>query len=532
MKPGNDTHATQAATAVAALLDPWAAAFESLADSPRSEALAADRRFDDPAWHGHAGYRALGETYLAWGRQLHTVIDALPLPGRQPEQWHAAAGLLIDALAPTNTLAGNPAALRRAFDTGGASLAAGAVHALQDLLLHQGMPSSVDASGFEVGRNLAATPGQVVHRHEMFELLRYDTPGAAVHERPFLYVPPQINRYYMIDLAPGRSFIEYAVAEGFQPFVISWRNPGAQQRAWGLADYAAAVHEAIEVVCRGTGSDALNLAGSCTGGITAATAAALLRARGSARVASLTLMVTMIDTSAPTPFNLHATPAAIDLTKRLVAARGFVDGREMAGVFAWLRPNEMVWNQWVRNVLMGEKPPAFDMLAWNQDTTRLPAGLHADLLDLGTENFLAHPGRRSLLGHELDLRRIDCPTYIIGGLSDHIAPWQSCYAATQAMRGDATFVLGNGGHIQSIIAPPGTRRAGYYLRDGRPPADAKAWLDGATLHEGSWWPHWSAWLAGHSGTRMPAGRRGKARRAPAAGFQALGPAPGTYVFER
>jgi polyhydroxyalkanoate synthase len=508
---------------------------ESLAEGPRSEALAADRRFDDPAWQGHPAYRALGETYLAWAQQLHSAIDALGLPGRQPEQWHAAAGLLIDALAPTNTLIGNPAALRRAFDTGGASLAAGAVHALQDLLGNQGMPSTVDATGFEVGRNLAATPGQVVHRHEMFELIRYDTAGDAVHEQPFLYVPPQINRFYMIDLAPGRSFIEYAVQQGFQPFVMSWRNPGPEHRDWGLDAYVAAVHEAIEVACRLSGSESLNLAGSCTGGITATCAAALLRSRGSTRLNSLTLMVTMIDTSAPTAFNLNATPQSVALTKRLVAARGFVDGREMAGVFAWLRPNEMVWSQYVRNVLMGEKPPSFDMLAWNKDTTRLPARMHADLLDLGTQNFLALPGTRQVQGQSLDLRAIDVPTYIIGGQSDHIAPWASCYAATQAMRGEATFVLGNGGHIQSIIAPPGTRKAGYWLRDGQPPADAQQWLHGATLHEGSWWPHWRDWLAERSGPRR-AERSGRTRtsstRHRAEQAPSLGPAPGTYVFGR
>jgi polyhydroxyalkanoate synthase len=525
MKPDDNS-----ASALRSLLDPIAAAFESMADKPKSPALAADRRFDDPAWHGHPFYRALGEGYLEWARQLHATIDVLPLTGRQPEQWHAAAGLLIDAMAPTNTLPGNPAALRRAFDTGGASLAAGAVHALQDLLGNQGMPSTVDASGFGVGRNLAATPGQVVHRSEMFELLRYDTPGDTVHARPFLYVPPQINRYYMIDLAPGRSFVEYAVGQGFQPFVISWRNPGPAHSGWGLDDYIGAVHEAIELVCHATRSEALNLAGSCTGGITAVSAAALLRARGSDRVASLTLMVTMIDTSAPTPFNLNATPQAIALTKRMVAARGFVDGREMAGVFAWMRPNEMVWSQYVRNVLMGEKPPSFDMLAWNKDTTRLPAKMHADLLDLGTENFLAVPGRRRVQEQELDLGAIDIPCYVIGGLSDHIAPWPSCYAAAQATRGDVTFVLGNGGHIQSIIAPPGTRKAGYYLRDGKPPGDAKEWLEGASLHEGSWWPHWSSWLAAQSGARVPVQRKGAVRRkaAPAS----LGAAPGTYVFER
>jgi polyhydroxyalkanoate synthase len=512
-----------------------AALVESLHERRPSEPLAADRRFDDPAWHRHPGYRALGEGYLAWAQQLHAVIDAMPLAGRQPEQWHAAAGLLIDALAPTNTLLGNPAALRHAFETGGASLAAGGVHALQDLLENQGMPSMVDASGFEVGRNLAATPGQVVHRHEMFELIRYDTAGETAHERPFLYVPPQINRFYMIDLAPGRSFMEYAVQQGFRPFVMSWRNPGSEHRDWGLDAYVSAVHEAIELVCRLSGSESLNLAGSCTGGITATCAAAVLRARGSTRVNSLTLMVTMIDTSAPTAFNLNATPESVALTKQLVAARGFVDGREMAGVFAWLRPNEMVWSQYVRNVLMGEKPPAFDMLAWNKDTTRLSARMHADLLDLGTQNFLSRPGTRLVQGEPLDLRAIDVPTYVIGGQSDHIAPWASCYAAAHAMRGEVTFVLGNGGHIQSIIAPPGTRKAGYWLRGGQPPTDAQQWLQGATLHEGSWWPHWSDWLSRRSGARgaVNSGRRkSAAAQRRAAPTPSLGPAPGTYVFGR
>lgn len=504
-------------------LQALAATLEAQADRPRSEALAADARFHDPAWHSHAGYRTLGESYLAWRQQVHAAIDAMKLPDRQPEQWHAAAGLLVDALAPTNVLWGNPAALRRAFDTGGASLAAGAMHFLQDLAVNQGMPSTVDASGFEVGRNLAATPGRVIHRHEMFELIRYDTGADTVHERPLLYVPPQINRYYMIDLAPGRSFIEYTVREGFQPFVMSWRNPRPEHRDWGLDAYIGAVHKAIERVCEELGADSLNLAGSCTGGITATCAAALLAARGSKRVHSLTTMVTMIDTSAPTPFNLHASADAVALTKQLVAARGFVDGREMAGVFAWMRPNEMVWSQYVRNVLMGEKPPAFDMLAWNRDTTRLPARMHADLLDLGTQNFLMKPGRRVVDGVGIDLGAIDVPSYVIGGLTDHIAPWQTCWAAQRAFGGDVTFVLGNGGHIQSIIAPPGTRKAGYYLNPAKA-GDPQRWLEGATLHEGSWWPHWRDWLAARSGER-----RRPRRKAASAG---LAPAPGDYVFER
>ena len=510
--------------AQSALLQPW---MQMTAVAPPSPALASDRRFDDPAWQTHAGYRAFGEAYLAWRSQVHAAIDRAGLTGRQPEQWHAAADLLIDACAPTNTLAGNPAALRRAFDTGGASLTAGWQQWAHDLAHNQGMPASVDPAGFEVGKNLAATPGSVVLRHEMFELLQYDCAGSSAHARPFLYVPPQINRYYMIDLAPQRSFIEHAVAQGFQPFVMSWRNPGPEQRGWGFDAYVDAILEAINAVCEIAGSESLNLAGSCTGGITASCAAALSRGRGSTQVASLTLMVTMIDASLPTAFNLNATRESVALTKQLVQARGVVDGREMAQVFAWMRPNEMVWSAWVHNVLLGKKPPSFDMLVWNRDTTRLPAQFHADLLDLGIDNFLMRPGARTLLGEPLDLRRIDVPTYVIGGLTDHIAPWQSCYAATRAMSGDATFVLGNGGHIQSIIAPPGGRKTGYYLKDGAPPADPQQWLDGATLHEGSWWPHWSAWLAERSGRKTSAPRQAGSRRHPP-----IGPAPGTYVFGR
>jgi polyhydroxyalkanoate synthase len=389
------------------------------------------------------------------------------------------------------------------------------------------MPSSVDATGLEVGRNLAATPGKVVLRHEMFELIQYTNPGLEVHAKPFLYVPPQINRYYMIDLAPRRSFVEYSAAQGLRPFVMSWRNPEPAQRDWGMDAYVAAIAEAIEAVCEICRCDGLNLAGSCTGGITASMAAALLGAQGSPMVQSLTLMVTMIDASLPTAFNLHSSPQAVALAKQAVRARGVMDGREMAAVFAWMRPNEMIWNNWIHNVLMGRKPPSFDMLAWNKDTTRLPAQFHTDLLDLGTENFLMTAGAREVLGQPLDLGAIDVPLYVIGGLSDHIAPWPSCYAATKVMRGEATFVLGNGGHIQSIIAPPGSRKAGYYTRDGRPPADAQAWLAGATLNEGSWWPHWLEWMQVRSGRRIRTPRNAGSRRHPA-----LADAPGSYVFGR
>lgn len=235
----------------------------------------------------------------------------------------------------------------------------------------------------------------------------------------------------------------------------------------------------------------------------------------------------MIDASLPTAFNLHASPQAVALAKQAVRARGVMDGGEMASVFAWMRPNEMVWNLWINNVLMGRKPPSFDMLVWNKDTTRLPAQFHADLLDMGTENFLMAPGRRTMLGEPLDLSCIDVPLYVIGGLTDHIAPWESCYAALQAMQGDAVFVLGNGGHIQSIIAPPGGKKASYYTRGGEPPAEAAEWLAGATLNEGSWWPHWRDWLAQRSGAKVAAPRRAGDRKHPP-----LADAPGTYVFGR
>jgi polyhydroxyalkanoate synthase len=483
-----------------------------------------DKRFVDPAWASNPFYRRLLQAYLVQRDALFRLVDEVGLDPKSRERARLALSLVTEAAAPTNTLLGNPTALGKAWQTRGQSLVAGLRHLRHDLRHNGGMPSMVDTRPFKVGENIAVTPGEVIHRGELFELIQYAPAGSRTFRRPLVVIPPQINKYYISDLAPGRSFVEHTVAAGIPYFAISWRNPTPAQRDWDLASYVSACKEAIEVACDvGASSDA-NVAGMCAGGITLACLLGHLAATDESLVNSATFMVAGLDLAGESTVGLLTSTASLEAARARSQRKGVLDGRDLGRMFAWLRPNDLVWNYWVNNYLLGQNPPAFDILYWNADTTNLTAGLHSDFLDLLGSNGLAVPGSIEVLGTPVDLGKVRCDAYVVAGATDHIIPWTAAYQTTQLLGGDSEFVLGSSGHIQAIVNPPGNRKSRFLTRPGPPPVDPLEWRAGATTNEGTWWDHWLRWLGERSGDqrRAPA-RLGNRRHAP------IEAAPGRYV---
>ena len=483
-----------------------------------------DRRFADPAWVSHPFYRRLGQAYLTVERAIGDAVEDAEIDWSTRERARFAAGILASGLAPTNTLVGNPTALKHAFDTGGASLVRGGRNLLGDLR-HTRMPRQVDASPFTVGENVGATPGEVVWRNEVLEIIQYTPTTPTVRTVPLLVVWSVINRHYILDLGKDRSFIEYAVGQGLQVFVTSWRNPTAEQADWDLDTYAQALLDATDAIREITGSEQIGTVGLCAGGQLLAAVMAHLRGAGDDRVAHAAFGVSQIDMSVPNVAALALHPALTGVTRVATEATGVVDGRAIAAVFSWLRPTELVWNQWVNNYLMGKDAPQYDILAWNNDTTRVPGALQRDLLRIAMDNLLVTPGGLSLLGTPVDLGAITADTYVVGAETDHLVPWQGAYRSTQLLGGDSTFVLSGGGHIQHLVNPPGNPKA--HFRTGPVAEQADAWLEGSSQQAGSWWPHWAEWAIARSGEERPAPKRLGSRR-----NKPIEPAPGRYVMER
>jgi polyhydroxyalkanoate synthase len=411
------------------------------------------------------------------------------------------------------------------LETGGASLVTGLRQLVSDIRHNRGMPSQVDSGAFRVGENLALTPGAVVYRDEVCEVLQFAPSTPQVRTRPLVMVPPQINKYYFMDLAPGRSFVEYATARGIPFFAISWRNPRPENGAWNLDTYAGAVLNAIDVAREITGSDDVNVKGLCAGGITATAALSHLAATGDSRVNAISFGVTLLDWDTRAMVNVFRSRPLLSLARGRSARAGVLSGRSLGSVFTWMRPNDLVWNYWVNNYLLGKRPPAFDILAWNADQTNLPAGLHAQFLDVFEHNSFAHPGSLTALGTPVDLGRVKCDAYVTGGLSDHLTPWEGCYRTTQLLGGSSTFVLTHTGHIQTMVNPPGNPKAHYYVGP-EPGPDPHEWRTGAEKRAGSWWEHWAEWMLARSGEDRPAPAKLGSRRHPV-----LDPAPGRYVLE-
>jgi polyhydroxyalkanoate synthase len=485
-----------------------------------------DKRFADPAWREHPLYLRAGQAYLATENAITEAVADADVDWRTAERARFAAGVVTSALAPTNILPGNPAALKRAFDTGGASLARGARNLLADVRAGRRIPSQVDARPFRLGENIGATPGTVAFRNEVVEIIRYTPVTEQVRAVPLLIVWSLVNRFYILDLAPGRSFIEYAVGQGIEVFVTSWRNPGRAQAGWDLDTYAAALLAAMDAVTAITGADRIGTMGCCSGGQLLAAVLAHLAARTDDRAAYAVFGVSQLDMAVPSIAGLVTARPLPGLARAASRRAGVVDGRDIASAFAWLRPGELVWNYWVNNYLMGQDPPAFDILAWNDDSTRLPGAVARQLLDVTEHNLLAVPGGLTLLGTPVDLAAAGPDTYVIGAETDHLVPWRGAYQTTRLLGGTATFVLSGGGHIQHLVNPPGNPKA-WYRTGPVPGAEADAWLAESTVHQGSWWEHWARWVQARSGAE---------RRAPATaggpGDGSLGAAPGRYVREK
>lgn len=482
-----------------------------------------DKRFQDDAWTNNPFMRLCMQGYLGWTKALGSVVDQAPLSDQNRERARFAVSMLTDALAPTNTLLGNPAALKKMVDTGGSSLANGLKNMLSDLATNKGMPAQVDKSKFKVGGNIALTPGAVVFRNPVLELLQYTPATESVHARPQLMVPPQINKYYIFDLAPGKSIIEFLVASGFQVFAVSWRNPGPEQADWDMSTYVAALLEAIDAVREITGADDVNLHGACSGAMTMAALLGHLAATDRPLVHAATMMVAVMDGREESQLGLLTSPATVSLAKNNSASKGVIEGHDMGRVFAWMRPNDLVWNYWVNNYLMGNPPPAFDILYWNNDTTRLPARFHAQLMDIFSASILSAPGGMQVLGTPIDLGKVGCDTYVLAGISDHITPWKGVFNTARSLGGQSTFVLSSSGHIQSLVNPPGNKRAQYFVNPALP-ANGDQWLTGAQTVQGTWWEHWRDWMKARSGELQPAPTALGSAAHPAAEA-----APGTYV---
>ena len=488
-----------------------------------------DWRFKDRTWWENPFYKRLGQSYLAACRAVDQVLSDMESNGERDraERARFVMGILTSAAAPTNTLPGNPAALKKTLETGGGNLVRGAGHFLSDVLHNGGMPSMTKPGALKVGEDLAVTPGRVIDRDDCGEVIQYAPVTEMVRERPVLIIPPPIGRYYFLDLQPGRSFVEYLVGRGLQTFMLSWRNPGPQESHWTIDTYAEQILGAIDAVRETTGSEDVNLIGFCAGGILNTAVLNHLAATGDDRVHSASYAVTLLDWAVQAPVGAFASPRLLALARWNSHRAGVISARAMGNVFTWMRPNDLVWNYWVNNYLLGEDPPVFDILAWNADGTNLPAALHAQFLDIFEHNLLASPGAIEALGTPIDVRSIKVPTYVMGAVNDHLTPWTGAYRTTQLLAGDSTFALSSAGHIAAMVNPPGNPKSSYFTGRLRRGEDAEEWLRHAEQRTGSWWEHWADWVTARSGSEKPAPTKLGSER-----FPPREPAPGTYVHQR
>jgi polyhydroxyalkanoate synthase len=484
-----------------------------------------DRRFTDKAWQESWMFRRLMQSYLALAQTADGLVDDAALSWKAERRAAFTVGNLVDAIAPTNFPLSNPAVLKETIDRGGANLVKGGRRLLRDAYKGR-LPAVVDTSKFDVGGNLALTPGSIVLHTEVFELIHYKPQVKQVRETPLLIIPPTINKYYVLDLAPGRSLVEYLLQQGFQVFMISWRNPEKEHSYFDFDTYAASILEAREAVSEIASHASVHVMAACSGGIiTAGTLGHLAQEGELGDVASLALLVCAID-------NEQAGTTGALTSKEVAAAaiaesarKGFLEGQALASVFAWLRPNDLIWNYLINNYWLGKEPPAFDILYWNQDTVRLAAGLHRDFVGLALDNALTRPGAWSVLGSGVDLSRVDIDSYIVAGSADHIVPWRNAYSSTQLLGGQSRFVLSTSGHIQALINPPSAESRSSFRVAEENPAHVAAWEEQVATRRGSWWPDYVDWLGARSGELIAAPRSVGSKA-----HKAIGRAPGTYVM--
>jgi polyhydroxyalkanoate synthase len=482
-----------------------------------------DKRFADRTWSDNPAFFALRQGYLAASRLADDLLAAGSGDAMDDAKAALATGFLVDALAPTNFLLTNPAALKRAFETGGASVAAGAGHMVDDLLHNNGRPRQVDTRPFQVGKNLAATPGKVVFKNDLMELIQYAPQTEQVRSVPVLASPPWINKYYVMDLAPGRSFLEWAVQHERTVFAISYRNPDAAMGGTTLDDYL--IHgprEALDVIGEITGSAKIDIIGLCLGGALTAMLAAYMAHKGDDRLGSITLLNTLLDYSEPGVLGTFTDEKTVSRLERQMAAKGVLEGSQMAGTFDMLRANDLIFNYLVSNWLMGQEPPAFDILAWNGDSTRMPAAMHSFYLrSLYMRNELAR-GEMELAGQRLSLSEVKNDTYVVGAINDHIVPWHGSFKTIALMGGKVRYVLSSGGHIAGIVNPPGPKA--WFEATSHTHADPEQWRASASKHSGSWWQDWTEWSDSRAGEHINPPAMGSRR------YPAIADAPGEYVY--
>ncbi len=484
-----------------------------------------DRRFAGPEWQTPY-FALLRDQYLASARYWEDAVENAALEPGDKQRLRFAVRQWLDAMSPTNFPLTNPEAIKLAIATEGESLRKGAENLAADLA--KGRISMTDESAFEVGRNLAITPGFVVFRSELIELIQYTPTTAKVFERPLLIVPPCINKYYILDMQPDNSFVRYAVGEGHTVFLISWRNIPAElgKLTWD-AYLDRGVVQALEVCKAIVEAKSCNVLGFCVGGAMVACALAVLIARGDKSVASMTLLTTMLDYTDPGQIGVYVDENSLAAREPSLLGGERINGSELAGAFASLRANELVWSFVVNNYLKGKTPPAFDLLYWNGDSANLPGPMYAYYLrNCYLDNLLRQPGGLTMCGVPIDLGSLRMPAYVLATREDHIVPWRSAYRSALLLEGDAEFVLGASGHIAGVINPAAKNRREFWV-DGLQGGDADEWLASAEQRKGSWWPHWRAWLARYAGAKRPA---------PAApgndAYPALEAAPGRYVLEK
>ena len=496
------------------------------AGEPVVAAERGDRRFHGEDWSGHPWYSLLKQTYLLNARLLAQMVEAAELDPREKHKLRFFAHQFIDAMSPANFAATNPESLRLALESGGQSVASGVAHLFDDM--KKGRISITDESAFEVGVNVAASPGSVVYENELVQLIQYKPLAPKVYARPLLIVPPCINKFYILDLQPENSFVRFACEQGLTVFLVSWRNPGPELSHIRWDDYLErGVMQAIDTVLAITGADKVNTVGWCVGGTILASTLAVLRARGDKRVASATFLTTMLDFEEPGDLGVFIDEQGVSQREATIGSGGIYPGAELGFVFQTLRANDLIWPYVVGNYLKGKSPAAFDLLYWNADATNLPGPMYAWYLrNMYLENNLREPGRLTMCDTPVDLGRLDMPSYVLATKEDHIVPWRSAYRTTQLVGGKSQFVLGASGHIAGVINPASKNKRSYWT-DGTQGESAEDWLASAQEMPGSWWTHWRQWLKPHEGSATPASKKlGDARHQP------IEPAPGRYVKER
>src|SRR5271156_16170 len=449
-----------------------------------------DKRFADATWKSSAPHRGLLQAYLAWGDAINGFIEKTSLGDVDKTRAHLIANIFIDAASPTNNPFTNPAAAKQFLDTGGDSLRRGFKNYLSDLAENGGLPAQVDKTPFKVGVNIAATPGAVVFRNELLEVIQYKSDTPEVRKRPVIVTPPQINKFYSLDLSPDKSLVQYLLKSGIQVFCVSWRNPTVRERDWGLDTYVAALDEGTDAVREIAGADDVTMMGACSGGITSAAYAGWLASKGEAKIKNIVSPVCVLDIASAndSAFGSLVTPETMRAAQQASRLRGVLDGQDLARMFAWMRPNDLIWNYWVNNYLLGNQPPAFDILFWNADTTSLPARLHHDYVDMYLTNPFVNANRLTLNGKIVDMRKIEADAYVVAGLTDHITPWKAVYRTARIFGDKTTFVLSNSGHLQSLLNPPTNPKASFVVGAAKAP-DGEAFAGAGEKGNGSWWPH-------------------------------------------